>query len=61
MVNGAEKPLRIVNGVFRGLEIPAGESEVIMNYRPLDFTWSATISLGALAFIIALASLKTKN
>lgn len=36
-VNGEEKNILLVNGIFRGVVVPAGESEVVFKYFPKNF------------------------
>jgi len=51
-VNGQAVPLYRVNGTFRGVLIPAGESVVCMTYRPLSFLIGSCVSLTTLAGLI---------
>ena len=44
-VNGNPRQLRLTNGVFRGLELAAGENHIVMTYRPEHLALSATISI----------------
>jgi hypothetical protein len=47
-VNGAPEPLRMTNGAFRGLALPAGTSRTVMEYRPQTLFFSMALSLVAL-------------
>jgi uncharacterized membrane protein YfhO len=33
-VNGKPVPLRMTNGAFRGLALPSGTNEIVMEYHP---------------------------
>jgi hypothetical protein len=55
-VNGAPAPLLMTNGAFRGLDLPAGASEIVMEYHPRFFWPCAALSLAALAFAAAAAA-----
>ena len=49
--------IRRVNGLFRGVELPAGEHVLTYTYRPVEFRIGATVSLlawaGMLMFVMA--------
>jgi hypothetical protein len=47
--SGMSVPIHLTDGLFRGVLLPAGESEVIFYYRPRTLYWGAAISV--LAFI----------
>lgn len=51
-VNGNPVPIVPVNVAFRGIPLTAGESQVVMQYRPEHFFTSAVISLLASAVVI---------
>jgi len=44
-LNGTRVPIYKVNGAFRGVRIPGGESTVVMHYCPVSFKWGAVISV----------------
>jgi hypothetical protein len=48
-VDGAPTPVLRVNGLFRGIPLPAGEHAVVFEYRPMPFYAGVIISLAALA------------
>jgi len=51
--NGVVVPIYPTNGLFRGVLLPAGESEVVFRYRPLALYWGAAISvLACIAWVI---------
>ncbi len=55
-VNGAEADLLKVNCFMRGVEVPAGSSEVLFRYQPNFLTLSYVVALGTfVAFIVFLA------
>lgn len=51
-VDSRERPIRMTNGAFRGLEIPSGEHEVTMRYRPIAFWYGLAVSVGALIGVL---------
>ena len=44
-IDGAERPLFYTNAAFRGLEIPAGQHKVRMEFRPASVRYGAAVSL----------------
>jgi hypothetical protein len=54
-LNGQSQPLLMTNGAFRGLELPAGESQVVMTYHPANLPLAATLTL--VAVVIAVMTL----
>jgi hypothetical protein len=50
-VNGKPQPLLLTNGAFRGLNLPSGASEIVMEYHPPLLGWyfffSGALALGA--------------
>ncbi len=55
VVNGAPAEVHRVNGVFLGVEVPAGPVEVELRFSPGSFRLGAGISIFALVITIALA------
>jgi hypothetical protein len=53
-VNGQSQPMLMTNGAFRGLELSAGKSEVVMTYRPVNLRLALTLTLLALFTTIAI-------
>ncbi|MBV8732993.1 MAG: YfhO family protein, partial [Acidobacteriia bacterium] len=51
-VNGKLQPIRLTNGAFRGLALPAGSSEIVMEFHPpflgLSLFFSSILALAAL-------------
>jgi hypothetical protein len=47
--NGEEVPALATNGLFRGVFVPAGQSELTFRYRPRPFHWGAAIGAAAVA------------
>jgi len=54
-LNGAGVPLVLTNGVFRGLSVPGGRSEIVMTYRPDGLVPSGAVSLSAWSALALLA------
>jgi hypothetical protein len=48
-LNDAVVPVLPTNGLFRGVAIPAGRSELTFRYRPRHFHWGAAISVLTIA------------
>jgi len=46
-VDGQGEEVHPANGLFRAVQVPAGEHEVVMRYRPMTFYLGAAISLAA--------------
>ncbi len=53
-VNDASTSIAPVNGAFRGVAVPPGESEVILTYRPASFTWGLALAGAGVAGLAAL-------
>ena len=54
-VNGEEAEVFRVNGLFMGVRVPEGPSQVVFEFSPAAFRWGAAISWLALLAAIALA------
>ena len=54
-VDGDPAPLRQVDGLFRGVFVPAGEHEVVFSFRPDSFRWGAWLSWLGIGIIIGIA------
>lgn len=54
-VNGSHRPLLMTNGSFRGLDLPAGTSRIVMEYYPPWFTALMAVSGISLAGTVYLA------
>ena len=52
-IDGVDQPVLTVGGLLRGLELPAGEHTVILDYRPVPFMLGAGIS-GSTLLVIGL-------
>ncbi len=53
-VNGMSRPVLRANGLFRAVEIPAGSSEVVFEFRPRSFIIGARVSAGAVLAVLLL-------
>ncbi len=61
-LNGSPTPIYLANGAFRGVRVPAGESQLKFIYQPKSFQYGALISAFALAMIFfQLLSLKSNQ
>jgi len=49
-VNGQAAEPVTIDGIYRGVKLPAGKQTVVWNYRPASLYWGAAISLGTLLF-----------
>jgi hypothetical protein len=58
-VNGAAAEIRQVNGLFRGVFLPAGQHEVEFRFRPDSFRRGAVVSLVGLGLLFVVAILIT--
>ncbi|MFT7586698.1 MAG: hypothetical protein ACI9EW_003136 [Cellvibrionaceae bacterium] len=54
-VNGVEGEIFAADGLLRGVEVPAGEHEVVFEFRPASFWVGLAISLMAAIFILGVA------
>ena len=54
-VNGEAASIRRIDGLLRGIEVPAGESQVEFRYLPLSILAGAAITL--LSFLVAAGGL----
>ncbi len=65
MVDGAQQPLRTTNVAAMGVQVPAGEHEVVFEYRKPLVPWLLSISLialfGALFALAATSAPRTMN
>jgi uncharacterized membrane protein YfhO len=48
------RPVLRANGLFRAVEIPAGSSEVVFEFRPRSFIIGAWVSAGAMLAVLLL-------
>uniref|UniRef100_A0A7C1FIY2 YfhO family protein n=1 Tax=Caldilinea aerophila TaxID=133453 RepID=A0A7C1FIY2_9CHLR len=53
-VNGVPAAIAQVNGALRGVEIPAGESEVAFTYWPASFAWGLVLAGAGIAGVAVL-------
>jgi hypothetical protein len=60
-VNGREEPVIKVFGIFRGVFIEKGQSEVVFEYRPFSFYAGAALSLTALIALVIFAFSKKRR
>ncbi len=54
-VDGEESPVHRINGYFRGVEVGAGEHDVVFAYEPPGLRLGIAVSLAALAITTVLA------
>ncbi len=57
-VDGKRAEALTVDGMFRGVDVPAGVHTVVWSYRPGPFHWGLAISLGTVLFLAALAHVR---
>ncbi len=50
-VNGVETPIFLINGTFRGVQVPLGEYEIYMYYQPRTLN-AAIFSTVAIIFLL---------
>jgi len=50
-IDGQPAPILRVNGLFRGIATPAGEHEIVFEYRPLTYRAGLAVSLATLALM----------
>jgi hypothetical protein len=55
-VDGVESPVHRVNGLFRGVAVPAGARRVEMRFEPWTFRAGAALSVAAAVVMLTLAS-----
>lgn len=60
-VNGSAAPIFRVNGMFRGVSVPAGAVEVEMEFAPASFAFGAAVSALALVVLIALGAVAARS
>lgn len=60
-VNGASQPIRTVNGVVRGVELPAGDNQVEFYYRPAWLIPSLLAAGGGWLLVLILVGLDWQN
>ncbi len=60
-VNNQEKEIIIVNGIFRGVVVPAGQNEISFSYLPKNFYLYLAISIFSLIFLIILSAIIIKR
>jgi hypothetical protein len=53
-VNGSEAAIHRVNHTFRGVEVGAGESEIVFEFRPSSFFTGLYVTIGAFVLLAAL-------
>ena len=55
-IDGLPAEIRQVDGLFRGIFVPAGEHAVEFRFRPITFSRGAVVSLSGLLLLIGLAA-----
>jgi len=60
-VDGAEAPVLRVNGLFRGVRVPAGARRVVLRFEPWTFTAGAWTSLASALVLGALGALALRR
>jgi len=55
-VNGREAPIWVADGMFRGVAVPAGESQVVFEYRPTSVRVGLFAGLLAAALLCGIAA-----
>lgn len=61
-VNDQKKEILLVNGIFRGVIVPEGESEIVFSYRPQHFNIYLFISiLSLISLLIATTLINRKS
>ncbi len=53
-IGGKPTPVRQVDGLFRGVFLPAGEHEVVLSFRPDSFRWGVLLSLLGIGLVIGI-------
>jgi uncharacterized membrane protein YfhO len=51
-VNGEDTPIKMVNGVFRAVGVPAGTSQVSLHYRALSWIWGLALAAVGLVLVV---------
>jgi uncharacterized membrane protein YfhO len=54
-LDGAPAEALTVDGVFRGIDVPAGSHTVVWSYHPRSLYWGLAVSMVTLALLAALA------
>jgi len=57
-IDGAPRQPKIVDKLFRGVELSSGKHSVIWTYRPADVYWGAGISLGMVVILMAVGHVR---
>jgi hypothetical protein len=57
-VDGAPAEALTLEGMFRGVDVPAGAHTVVWSYRPWSVGWGLAMSIGTIVFLAALAHVR---
>jgi uncharacterized membrane protein YfhO len=57
-VDGQRAESMIVDGMFRGVDLPAGKHTVVWTYQPATLYWGAGISVAAVVLLLAIAHVR---
>jgi hypothetical protein len=57
-LDGKQAEALTVEGMFRGVDVPAGSHTVIWSYHPASLYWGLAVSVGTLVFLAALAHVR---
>jgi hypothetical protein len=57
-VDGERAEPSTIDGMFRGVEVPAGTHSVVWSYHPRSLYWGLAITLGTLVLLAALAHVR---
>lgn len=55
-IDGRPTPIVVTDHAFRGVEVPAGRSQVVFSYRPRTLVIGAWVSAGSLLAVVLLAT-----
>jgi hypothetical protein len=57
-VDGEHQKPKSVEGIFRGIELPAGSHRVVWTYRPASLSWGGATSLATLLMLLTVAHIR---
>lgn len=60
-VDGVERDLLVVNAIFQGVRLDAGQHEVLFEYRPQWLAWAAAASLLGLLVLAVLVKIQARS
>jgi uncharacterized membrane protein YfhO len=57
-IDGAPAEALTIDGMFRGVDVPAGSHTVVWSYHPRSFCWGLGVSIATFVLLAAVAHVR---